>query len=88
MTPGQSSELTRYAKQSYRLSMEMADSARERAELTAITVGRHAKRMGLTVHDVTRWLQAAYGAVWVVGGALNPGMDLKEIRDIIANAMN
>jgi hypothetical protein len=80
-------ELTRYAKRAYQNAMKMADTAEERAELTAITVGRQAKRMGFDFQSVSMWLQSAYGNVWVKGGNLNPGMDLKDILEIIKKVM-
>lgn len=81
------SKLTDYAKLAYRNSMDLSKEPRERAEVTAITVGRQAKRLGITQEEVGRWLQSAYGTVWVVGGSLNPGMDLKEIRKIVLREM-
>lgn len=77
------SKLTDYAKQAYRNSLEISKEPRERAEITAITVGKQAKRLGITQEDLSRWLQSAYGTVWVVGGSLNPGMDLKDILNIL-----
>jgi len=79
--------LTDYAKSAYSTSRDLATDPKERAELTAITVGRQAKRLGLSEEETSRWLQSAYGTVWVVGGSLNPGMDLKEIRKIILREM-
>ena len=75
--------LTDYAKLAYRNTKELSSDPKERAELTAVTVGRQAKRLGLSEEEVGKWLQSAYGTVWVVGGSLNPGMDLKDIRKII-----
>ncbi len=80
-------KLTKYAKRAYQQSIDMALSNEERASITAVTVGRQAKRLGFTKEQVTRWLQSAYGAVWVKGGNLNPGADLKEIRTMLFRAM-
>jgi hypothetical protein len=88
-TQSASDELTSYACRQYENSREMAgEDSRERALLLASTVGRHARRLGLTQDEVSKWLQGAYGYVWVRLGNLNPGADLKEIREAVLKAMS
>jgi hypothetical protein len=51
------------------------------AEAVAITTGAHAFRIGLTEQELSRWLQGAYGSVWVVQQGLRPGLDMKDVRE-------
>jgi hypothetical protein len=76
--------LTRWATEAFTLFHE--DTPEERARNVAITTGREAKRLGLTKLAMRKWLQSAYGSVWVKLGNLNPGLDLKEIREIMEAA--
>ena len=81
-------DLTRWAGEA---SLLMTDeSSRDRARFIAATVGRQASRMGLTKDDVGRWLQSAYGTVWVAKSRsrLDPGMDMKEVRKEIFRSMD
>lgn len=81
-------DLTSYARRQFNLAAEMAGGdAYERALLLATTVGRQAKRLGMTPSEATSWLQGAYGDIWVRMGNLNPGADLKEIRSAMLKAM-
>jgi len=45
----------------------------------AVTAGRHAYRLGWTRDELARWLQGAYGSVWVRETGLRPGMDFKDV---------
>lgn len=78
-------DLTKWAQKAFAEARDF--EPRERAMFVASTVGRQAKRLGLDEHDVLRWLQTAYGDVWVRLGQLNPGADLREIRAEIQKAM-
>ena len=80
-------KLTQYAKCQYPQAQEMASDPGDRALILATTVGRQAKRLGLSKQEVERWLQGAYGSVWVRMGNLNPGADLKEIRKALLKVM-
>jgi len=57
--------------------------AAERAEILAVSAGATAKRLGVSDEDLKRWLQGAYGRIWVRLGSLNPGLDLKEVSKIM-----
>lgn len=72
------SELTAYAARAFQLFRE--ESAGERAISVARTVGRQAARLGFDETSLSRWLQSAYGTVWVRLSGLNPGADLKEVK--------
>lgn len=74
-------KLTKYAEGCFRLNADLTPA--ERAKVTARCVGKHAKRLNYTTQELTRWLQSAYGRVWVKLGNLNPGADLKEIQEIL-----
>lgn len=52
----------------------------ELAEAVAITTGAHAFRIGLTEQELNRWLQGAYGSVWVVQQGLRPWLNMKDVR--------
>jgi len=66
--------------QAFQLLRRPDDSAAETATSIAHTVGAQAKRMGLSKEQLGKWLQSAYGKVWVRGGNLKPGLDLKEVK--------
>jgi hypothetical protein len=82
---GSEKKLTDWARQAFQLFHD--EPPRERAMAVATTVGRQAARSGMSANEVSRWLQGAYGAVWVRMGGLNPGADLKEIRKQILKVM-
>ena len=72
-------KLTGWATQAFAL---FRDPTRDNAETSMdvlSTVLRQAKRMGLTADQVIRWLQSAYGSVWVRQTNMNPGVDLKDL---------
>jgi hypothetical protein len=85
MAEASDDQLTQWAKKAFQLFRD--DPPRERAMAVATTVGRQAKRQGMDEKDVLRWLQSAYGNVWVKMGSLNPGADLKEIAKAISKVM-
>ena len=55
------------------------ESPAERTRATAMTVGAQAARSGVSVPEMRKWLQSAYGSVFVRDSNLNPGMDLKDV---------
>jgi len=57
-----------------------AKQAYDRAVDVAYTVGAHARRLGMSKDQMRRWLQTAYGGVWVKRSHLNPGADLKQVQ--------
>lgn len=82
-----SAELSDYARRQFSQARDMATDSHDRALILATTVGRQAKRMGMSPSDVTKWLQGAYGDIWVRMGNLDPGADLKEVRSAMLKAM-
>lgn len=72
--------LTAYAKRMYAQARTMSSGAADLADVLATAVGAQAARTGFTEEQIGKWLQSAYGEVWVKGGSLNPGMDLKDVR--------
>ncbi len=76
--------LTKYAKGAFGLFLRQHQEPVEQVVRdVARLVGRHAKRLGITEDEVSRWLQSAYGDVWVRETGLNPVLDLKDVRKII-----
>jgi len=75
---GDEAALTQWAKKAMR--MAPGPSQEERALFVADTVARQAKRLGFNALGLSRWLQTAYGEVWVKGGSLNPGIDMPVLR--------
>jgi hypothetical protein len=76
-------KLTQWAKMAFSLLRKEDVSPfgdEELAEAVAITTGAHAFRIGLTEQELNRWLQGAYGLVWVVQQGLRPGLDFKDVR--------
>lgn len=64
--------------------VEMPDlTPKERALGVAKGVGTRARKIGCTEPQASRWLQTAYGAVWVRRGNLNPGADLKDVKKVL-----
>ena len=45
----------------------------------AYIVGAHAFRSGITIDEIQKWLQTAYGSIWARETGLNPQLDLKEV---------
>ena len=80
-------QLTAYATRQFAQAAEMSTDAHDRAIILANTVGRQAKRLGLTPDEASSWLQGAYGSIWVRLGNLNPGADLREVRAALLKAM-
>jgi hypothetical protein len=80
--------LTAYATKQFAQASEMAEDPHDRAIILAHTVGRQAKRLGISSEEASSWLQGAYGAIWVRLGNLNPGADLREVRAALLQAMN
>jgi len=80
-------ELTAYAERSYAWAVEMESDSRERALVLAATVGAQAGRLGLSPTEASRWLQGAYGAIWVRLSNLNPGADLSEVRSVMLKSL-
>lgn len=60
------------------------DVARDAARVA----GKHAARIGMEREDLVRWLQAAYGSVWVRKLNLNPHLDLKDVRKLALQAFD
>lgn len=54
--------------------------------LAAKSAGRHARRLGMSLDELSRWLQSAYGSIWVREMRLRPSYDLKEIRQVMIKA--
>jgi len=52
----------------------------------AYAVGAKAKRAGIPFPAVGKWLQKAYGSVWVRQTNLNPGLDLKDVSRLMKRA--
>ena len=80
--------LSRWARMAYteiRTSSPTISTA-EWSLFVAHTVGAQAYRSGFSEQELSRWLQKAYGAVWVIGSNLNPGMDAKDVRKAILSA--
>ena len=75
--------LTRWAKDAFVLLWRSDRTKRELSFDVARTVGRQAARIGMTEEQVKRWLQNAYGSVWVRCSGLVPGVDLKELSKFI-----
>jgi hypothetical protein len=71
-------ELTRWAENAFPL-FRCEDRA-QTSEAVALTVGRQAARMGWTEDGLVKWLQTAYGSVWVRQSDLVPGLDLKDVQ--------
>lgn len=65
----------------------MGEDAHDRALLLAVTVGKQAVRLGMTPEEASKWLQSAYGNVWVRLGNLNPGADMGDVRKAMLQAM-
>lgn len=61
------------------LSSRQDRSPREATIESAVITGRHAARLGMTEKELGKWLQVAYGSIWVRLSGLNPGADLKEV---------
>lgn len=89
--PSAEDQLTVYAMRAVEQAHEMAGGSaagnrKEFATVLATAAGAYAARLGMAPDQVTKWLQGAYGSVWVKGGNLDPGLDLKQIRLIMDNA--
>lgn len=80
-------DLTAWCVKAFAQATEMAKGdAKERATILAVTAGRKAKRLGMTLEEMKTWLQSAYGSVWVKLGRLDPGMDLKDVLKVMIKA--
>jgi hypothetical protein len=82
-TSNADSDLTKYAIRAYDMLSRPSDSPFEKAQSVAYAVGGYAARKGMTEIEIRKWLQNAYGRVWVMKGNLDPGMDLKEVSKAI-----
>lgn len=69
--------LTQYAVRAFDL-FRSGDTART-SEDVAYAVGAQARRLGWSVKDLQKWIQSAYGSVWVRQTNLSPGWDLKDV---------
>lgn len=79
-----SDALTKRALAAFELFRD--DPAEDRAKSVAYGVGAEARRLGVSKDDLSKWLQGAYGSVWVRQGNLNPGLDLRQVREAMYNA--
>ena len=79
-------ELTAVANRAWTMFAEGDRSPAELAQDVAYGVGAYAARFKVPKLVISKWLQGAYGSVWVRRGNLNPGMDAKEVRAAIFKA--
>jgi len=79
-------DLTTHARNVFRLGAEDGDYERATRE-TALIVGKHAKKLGMSKLDVRKWLQDEYGATFVRGANLKPPYSLKEVFRFIEKGM-
>jgi len=87
MDPATGEKLSRHVMNSLMLARQDS-TPKKAAHDAAVIAGRHAKRLGLSFEQVRRWLQTAYGKIWVKGGGLKPELDLKEVAKIISKEMS
>lgn len=85
---GNYSDLDQYAVKSFNMLKRPGESSRETSTSVAYAVGSFAKREGYTKQDLQKWLQGAYGYIFVKLNNLDPGMDLKEVRDAMFKAFD
>jgi hypothetical protein len=79
-------DLDRHVTRTYALLLKDMDPAKA-AQQAAMVAGRHAKRLGLNKRDAQRWLQKAYGGVFVRSAGLRPPYDLKDIWKFMSKSM-
>jgi hypothetical protein len=79
-------ELHRWGVEAFNLVQN--EMPEERSDFVARTVGAHAQRLGFTEQELSRWIQSEYSALWVKHSALNPGLDMKDVRKIVLFAFN
>lgn len=72
--------MDKYAPKLIRLARQYDAPPERAARETAISVGRHAVRLGWGEDELSEWLSHNYGRVWVKETALKPGLDLKDVR--------
>jgi len=80
-------ELTAYANQAFQLFRPDREDPRELSMDVIYAVIGMAKRKGLSQMEVLRWLQSAYGGVWVRNTNLNPGVDMKDLTRAVKQKM-
>jgi len=74
------------ARKAFSLFRSRPENTAELSRDVAYHVGAQAKRLGYTKNELGSWIQSAYSGVFVRETRLNPGLDLKEIRDILFKA--
>ena len=80
IAPEASRKLDEYARKAFQMLRRPDSTAGELADDVANTVGRQAKRQGVTPEELSDWFQSAYGRIWVIQGNLTPGRDLRPLR--------
>lgn len=56
------------------------------SEAVAHTTGAQAYRLGISISKVKKWLQSAYGTIWVRLSALEPELDMKDVQREVERA--
>lgn len=88
LTTAQSVALNSQAMAAFKLLRRVGEDQSVTATSVAYAVGHYARRNGITGEQLSRWLQSAYGLIWVRQGGLNPGLDLKDVMKAIMKAFN
>lgn len=81
LSPEQSAMLTKRATAAFKMFRSEHDLSGKELSLEVMrTVLGAAKRIGLSAEQVAKWLQSAYGSVFVVNSNLVPGVNLKDLN--------
>ena len=86
LTDRQKKVLDNWADMGFTLFALPQDSKRKVSEIVGGLVARQAVRSYVAKDDLGRWLQVAYGAIWVRRSGLVPGLDLQELKKIMYGA--
>lgn len=82
-------KLTKYISTSFNSMLHEHNEPKERVVVDMAKIaGRHAKRLGMSKKELERWLQSAYGRIWVRQTNLNPGLDMKDVRKYALDGYN
>ena len=81
-------ELLEWGIKAFALARESEKNNADISAFVATTIGKHAIRCGFTKEDLSKWLQSAYSALWVKHSNLNPGLDMKDISNIVFKSFN
>lgn len=72
-------DLTKHVRNVFTLARQ-GDDVEQATREAAIAAGRHAKRIGMSEKEMSKWLQKEYGATFVRYADLKPPYSLKEIK--------